>query len=326
MLTAALLLGLCPSPTPALPAAPAPVVLPGDGADAALLPAETRFVAHVDLRALFASRLWNELAGPQALAEMEASEEFQQLQTQLGLDPLVDVHSITVYGASPDEESAAVLVRGTKALENALRRVEGMDGHTRIEVEGLAVHVFDQGGEATYIYSHATDRDEGIVVLSPSRTELLRSALVLRGSRSSIASVASTPAAVPLELDAPAGTLMQVAFAGAIPGMDGNDPISGVLRSARGGVFRVGEERDELAMHLGLVTESDAKALEMADAVDGLKALANVLMQNMDDVPAEARQLLRSFRVNNDDSMVYVDFAFPLGDLLEMARENGLAR
>ena len=102
--------------------------------------------------------------------------------------------------------------------------------------------------------------------------------------------------------------------------------MSGVLRQARGGVFSLGESRGELALHLGILTDSEDQALEMADAVDGLKALGNLLLKNADDVPPEARQLLRSFRVNSDDDKVFVDFSFPIEKLFEMADENGLLK
>ena len=322
MLIAPLLLGLVPAPAPTL-------ALPlNDGAQAEHLPAETRFVAHVDFRAVFESSLWKQGLGDMVRGELSNDEGFQQMKTELGLDPFEDLHSVTVFGSSPDEDSVAVLVRGTKALEGALRRIEGMDGHTSFEVEGLKLHVFDEGGDNTYLYAHDGGRsDERTIVLSPNRTELLRTALVLRGQRQSIAGArAAGGGAAALDLESPAGTILHVAFAGAIPGLDGDDPVSGVLRQARGGVFSLGESRGELALHLGILTDSEDQALEMADAVDGLKALGNLLLKNADDVPPEARQLLRSFRVNSDDNKVFVDFSFPIEKLFEMADENGLLK
>lgn len=339
MWTASLLLGLAPfssdpaaglasevvlGPDPVASAAVSPGALQ-DGAMAALLPAETRFVAHFDLRAVLESRIWREAAQAQVQRELEGNEELQQLKNELGIDPFVDLHAVTLFGATPDEDSLTVLVRGTKALETALRRIEGMDGYTKYDVDGLGLHVFNQGGENTYLYSHEGARsDERLIVVSPSRTELLRSALVLRGERQSVATLRSTAAAPGLDLDAPAGTLFQLAFAGSIPGLDGDDPVSGLLRMARGGVFRIAERRGDLALHLGLLTENEDQALEMADAVDGLKALGNMLLKSADDVPPEARQLLRSFQVNNDEAKLFVDFEFPLERLFEMAESSGL--
>ena len=322
MLIASLLLSLAPC-------VPGAAAL-SDGAQAAFLPAETRFVAHFDVRALMASHLWNGFVKDNL--KPGDMRELNELKTQLGLDPFVDIHSVTVFGSSPDEDSAAVMVRGTAALESALERLSEMEECTRFDVDGLGLHVFEQGSETTYIYSHPSATGAGgehTVILSPSRTELLRSALVLRGGRNSLASAPSShsPSGTTfggLDLNAPAGTLLHVAFAGSIPGLDGNDPVSSILKLARGGVFSLGESRGDLLLHLGIVTESEDQALDMADGVDGLKAFANMLLRNMDDVPADVRKLLRTFRVNNEAGTVFIDFAYPLDKLFDIAEESKL--
>ncbi|MFT5290736.1 MAG: hypothetical protein ACI8PQ_000393 [Planctomycetota bacterium] len=331
MLITSLLLGFLPAMTEAsvvpgpelmAPAVTARTLQTDSLAD--LLPAESRYVAHVNVRALLASRLWKELGA--GLADLDNNAELNELKNQLGIDPFTDINAVTVFSSSPDEESLGVMVHGTRALRRALLRLDGIEDHTLVEIEGLNVHVFNEGGEDSYLYSHEdVGSEESLIVISPSRTELLRSALVLRGGRRNLAASSAQGEEVP-KLAIEPDTIMHVAFTGSIPGFDDGDPVGKVLSMARGGVFSLREFRNNLTMQLGVVTETEDLALEMADAVDGLMSLGAFLLSNTDEAPPEARQLLRSLRVNNDGATVFIDLSYPLDKLIGMASEMGAGR
>lgn len=310
---------------PALPLHPAPAPPPGraaldpDGPDPALLPAETRFVVHVDLHRLEATRLFAAATGPEGKALGFDPDGLDEAREELGIDPLKDIRSVTIFGTLENEEEAVLLVRGTRKLDHALEQFASKTKHERVEAEGLVVDVFHGDANPTYVYTQVPeDGDEEIVVASNTRKELVRAALVLQGRRTSLAQ-ADGPH---LDLDVPSSAFLHVAFTGPIPGLERLGPDSEVFRLVHSGFLTLGEEQGNLALHVGVRTGESQDAEDVVDAIEGFRAFGRLLLRRVEDAPPEARDLLQSVKVARSGNLVTLDLSYPVEDMLRVLRES----
>lgn len=145
--------------------------------DPARLPVDARLVAHADVDAIRASeagRLLLENAGPGPLGMLE------RLRRDVGIDPVREVHDITVYSSEPClAHSVAVM---TCSGQGAMNFLDRMHAGTLPEFErggesGMEYWSWRRGEARTYaaLYQGETD-DERQVVFADS-TAALREAL-----------------------------------------------------------------------------------------------------------------------------------------------------
>ena len=93
-----------------------------DGVDKSQVPAGTPFLVHLDLEGLLDSTVGKiilERVGDELLSESGLSE----IEEELGINPLEDIKSITIFSTGGSMEHGVALVRCTARIEQAFERL-----------------------------------------------------------------------------------------------------------------------------------------------------------------------------------------------------------
>ena len=276
--------------------------------------ADAGMVFHLDADALKTTTLWRfamDEAGP--FGVQHELDELEEFKAEFGLDPLTDVKSVTVYGSSLEQDPSAVLIRVSERLDDALAVLKMQDGYRTIREGGFELHTFADGGDDVVAFIQELRGGDRLVVLSESVEQTIRAARVVRGDAASLADDAGAA----LRAKPAPGSFLYVEVAGGLPGMHEFEPASQVFGLAQGIQFDVGEAGGSLFIHAALATGSNENAMDVADMVDGLLALARIALRAEDWAPREATNLLRALRVNARGNMVTIDFEYDVRALLE---------
>jgi hypothetical protein len=142
--------------------------------------ADAMWLIHLDVGAFKNSTIGRYVLEHPDQFELEDLDEFEQ---EVGLHPLTDFMSFTLYGFSDDPEADGVVVAVTTArADEALARLKAIEEIDSVEVnlEGYPVQVLSDQGERHYLHVRAADRrDQRIVVLAGSEDVLLRAIKVI---------------------------------------------------------------------------------------------------------------------------------------------------
>jgi len=281
---------------------------PAEALPREFVPADARLVFHVDCDALRATTLWKVVMSESGPLSGEL-DDLEEIQVELGIDPFQDVKSVTLYGTEVGADPTAVLLVVNKSLDRAIDALRDRHGLRTIRAEGLDLYALDEDDET--IVAHVAELPGGdrLIVLSDSVEKTSRAVRVVRGDLPSLADDAGAR----LQARPGHGSFLYGELAGGLP--EELQPASQVFGLAQGIQFDFGEAGGSLFVHASLATESDEDAMDVADTVDGLLALARLAA---DEIPPEAKNLLRALRVNTRGSLVTVDFEYDVHSLLSI--------
>jgi hypothetical protein len=234
--------------------------------------AEALWLVHVDVGALKNSTLGRYVLEHPDQFDLDDLQEFDR---EIGLDPLTDFMSFTLYGFSDDPETDGVIVAVTSArADEALARIKAMDEIDSAEVvrEGYPVHVLSDGGETHYLHLRPADRrDQRIVVLAGTEDALLGAVRVIDGRAAGL-----TPGKSTVLPHAPNdGSVAFVACGGG--DLLGIEPASEILRLSDGVTIDVGEVQGRVYGEATVSANSQENAGNITDVVEGMLALGRLI-------------------------------------------------
>jgi hypothetical protein len=152
-----------------------------DALDKSRVPAQARWVAHVDVEALTHSTLFAAMKAQHG-KDFELDGDLAELESEFGIDPFVDLKSLTVYCAEKSPERSVILMSGSEKLDAALTRLQEQPGYRTEKESGHTLHVWSQGDETWYGWVLRRDSSANrVVVLSGNRDDLLNGVAVVRG-------------------------------------------------------------------------------------------------------------------------------------------------
>ena len=274
-----------------------------------LVPANVSWIGHFDFEGLQRTNLWNQLLTHEEFELEDAMGELDEIRREIGIDPLQDIRSITVFGTGMSEEETVAMVRTTSAIDLALDRFAEEDEYRRTSRGGYVLHSWDNEG---YAYLHEGQGDERVLLVAGDPATLARTADVLNGRGLSLMGTA-TPrvTAVPSS-----ESFVFFAAAEGIPGLHEIEPASQIANLAQGIVFQMGEARGELFLTANVLTADIDAALNLSDVFDGLLALAKLAMAT-EDLPSSLRDLTRSLQVETRGNEVWIEFRYSVQALFQ---------
>ena len=257
--------------------------------------ADARWLAFIDVEGILKSNLGKFITEHGGELGVEFGEgDMEEIQAELGINPLKDLHSITVYGAgNPDEDMHMVaLLETTAAVDDAVAKITGAteaqkaedddddddekDDISVIELNGQKVHVFSDGDEDTYYVQVRPGPNSAsrLVVVSMDRDWMTKGLSVLDGKSPSVAG-ADKPG---INFKPDDGTLAfavcnDLSWIAEHHG-DDHEPASAILKGAKGIEFAYGESGEDLFFNARLDTGSAEDAQNLSDMVRGLVAMA----------------------------------------------------
>jgi hypothetical protein len=276
------------------------------------LPADVDFVVHIDVDGFKATQLWKHIAEKGKDLDLDI-DELDEIEDELGIDPLTDVRAVTLYKVESEEDPTVVLFSSTPKVDEALAKHQREHGYRKIIRSGIELHTWgeaDEPDEDMFAYVHPAGQ-ERVVVVASNEESAVRAARVLRGEDPSHASAGTLLTLAPAR-----GSFLYVA-ASEIPHLGDIPPASQVFGLAQGIQVDLGEAGGFLRAHMGVTTGSPEDALNISNVINGLVSLARLAGNEL----GELLELLTGIRLNTRGSEVLFDFEFGVDRLIEILEE-----
>lgn len=279
------------------------------------VPADSSVVIHVDVERLVDSEL-----GQMILDEAgDDLDQLEEVQEQLGLDPLHDLRDLTICLLGDEEDDVVILASVSDALEETMERLEEYGDEIDLDVVerfGGLLHSFRIDGERV----HALVREDhgGFrVALSPHRRLVAIAGETMEGEHEALS---ERRGLARIEAREGAFAQMLIPDLGAVP-VDRNEVPESLTEMVRGVYAEAGEAGDEIFARclIRMDNEEDAQRVEQV----GLGLIAMVqLAQSLDegrdrDLQRVAR-LLRGFVIERDGTIVQAVLEVDLDDAMDL--------
>jgi hypothetical protein len=284
----------------------------GDGLHKERVPAGARAVVHVDVEALLASRLVDELkqADPDVDVDFDLGELTPLLQ---GVRPLQDVRSVTVFASDPAQERFGVVLRTSDKADALLQVAIATDAYELVGLGGWQVHSWSDGAQR--VWGAVVPLGEGAdrIVLISNDPQLMSDGIaVLDGSGASLA----TRAKGELAARPDPGAILFVASDLPLTELSSEDPSSSVARLVQGLVLQVGEAQGSVFAKLSLLTAQVQDAQRVQQILQGLTALASLVSDDAEQGQA-LRRLVGGLSFQATGNRLYAEFHYELAALLQ---------
>ena len=273
------------------------------------LPADVDFVVHVDIESFKSTQLWKHISEHSQDLDIDI-DELDEVKEELGIDPLTDVKSVTLYKIESEEDPTVVLLSSNSKVDEAILKHKNEHGYKRIVSSGIELHSWaddDDEDERMFAYVHAVGEDR-VVVLASNEQSAVRAARVLRGEDPNHSSAGTLLTLAPAK-----GSFMYFA-ATEIPHLDELKPASQVFGLAQGIQVDFGEAGGLLQAHMGMMTRSQKDAIDVSNVINGLISIARLAGDEMGD----AIELLTGIRLSTRGTEVTLDFEFGVDRLIEI--------
>lgn len=288
----------------------------GGGLDSTQLPAETRWVVHLDFAGMRATQLGQEIT--RALEEsgeleLEALGDFER---DYGLNPLLDLHAITLHGVQ-GERDAIAQVRTSAKLDDALQKLRAEAPLRTLSSYGVNMLAFgDQESDAVYAHVEQVGEQERLLTIAKTPELVLRAVQVRAGQHANLSSNASSA----MRRGPSRGAWLFVASGLPLAELSAIQPMSHVADLVRGGVVELGEHEQNFFANVELDARSQADARRLTSILQGGLALLELAMAEQ-DLPEGALQLLQTLDVEQLGEGVRFSLRIPAKEFTQLLQQ-----
>jgi hypothetical protein len=291
------------------------VALAAVGARAAELkvaevPAQAKWVAHLDAEKLRASQV-----GQKLLAEIQndakATAQLDAIRNAVGVDLRKDISDLTLGGGDEKKTNGVMIVRGPFNTDKLLAALRANPQHEEMAEGDASYHKwFDKGHD-----NFAGFLSGGRCVFSENREAAKTTADVIRTGQGGITAESTLGK---LAKDA-AGCLIFAAVDGGegLPG-DNKQPQAAILRKVTAAALRVTEKDGRVQGELAVTVATAEDAARIAEITRGLIALG----QLAEDIPPPVARLAQTAQVKQDGQKIKVLVSCPPEDVLQFLKNK----
>jgi hypothetical protein len=287
-----------------------------DGLHKDRVPSAARWVVHLDIEALRKSRLYDVVREESTKDGSEGLDAgLAHIRAFAGLDPTVDLKSITLYCTVKSEKGCVALLSGNGNVDGALQKLQTMEHYRTTVIGSYALHTWGGDHDTWYAYANRTEgSDERLLVASQDTDQLVHAIALLQGGGETIA---SAPRAPFLALPS-AGSILYAAAGESLNELGEIEPMSAVAKLARTVVLDVGEDRDGLFAHAALDTRKPEDAQRIQQVLQGAVALvALVGDEQHTEARAKLQHIVDAVHLTVSDTRVDADFRYDVKTLIE---------
>ena len=275
------------------------------------IPADTKWVHHMDLEAMRASQVGQWMRKKWSSHE-RVQEKLADMITKTGIDLREDLLSITICDHRFKKHHGVMTIELTHAdSQKMLAALQKKHPNVRLSTyDGNRLYTWQKGsrdGEPRYITG--TIYDGNILILSTNHISVMNTIDVFSGKSPGL------PQSSPLASASPEGTIW-IARAIAMSGADlpGNCPV---LKQCDQLSLAAGEQGDHLFMNCSLVANSAEVATNTINVVNGFRSLA-MLRFGSDESLA---RLMNQITAESDDHLISLDWRGNGKDLLQFIQK-----
>lgn len=282
-----------------------------DGLKQNLIPANSRWVLHLDAEAFRKSRIGA------MIVEDKAESKVRQVKqdTKLDLDfSFNKITAVTAFGPKVGEKNDAVLLIQTTAdVRSDLEKLIGfkeLSGNgqppiSRITANGVEIYkIHDE--------LNLVQAGENRWLLSKNKAGLQAAREVALGKAEGLKDAAL------LNYPAVNNSFFFVALADTGSAGDSLPAHAKILQKAEGGRLAIGEKDDKIVFNLALRAKEAETIAEMQQLVQGLAAFVKLAQPDNKDL----NTLASSASVTTNQNYVSVDLSFPLNQAMQKVREK----
>jgi len=285
-----------------------------DDLDPSRVPADARWLVHVDLSAALESELFAGLQRLEGDLDFEG-EEWDEIRNELGIDPRTDLHSVTVFGVTDDPEEAVIQIDTNVVAEQALDALKLHMRSTAMNQGGAQIHRWqDPDGGGDTIYSHLAKRkgsNDRLLMVSPEPDALQGAVAVLRGDARSLADGGTHGVGHPRP-----GAFIFVSASDMLSEILEREADSHVAKFVQAAQVQIGEHGGNTFAHIAVKTGNRSEAQQIAQVLQGALALAGLMGQSEPELAA-ALPMLTSIKFEADDEQLSLHFERPTGEILD---------
>lgn len=294
--------------------APTPAPAVADSFESAYVPSGATWVAHLDVAGVRASRLF-------AMAQEHGLDlndpDFAEVERELGINPVLDIDAITLFGSPHDVETPVALVATNAKADHALQKLAQHVSRSTVQVGDLTITRWEGDGDGPGFSYLARKGEDRLLIVSPSKTAVAQGVAVLKGDMDSLAD------------DGPDGALggsgaLFFFSAGAevteaIPDMEDLAPVAKLVQHI---AAELGESGDDVYAKVTLGTSEARHATQIAAIVEGGRAALN-LAAEMEPEVKQILPLLDGVHVEVFGNDVTLALTLPLDFLQQLAESDG---
>lgn len=288
----------------------------------AIVGADARWVIHADFNALRTSTLGKELVTAVETAQREATKG------TIGIDIsklLATIGSLTAYGtnllADPKTIDGALIAQGTANLRKIAESLllQGTIAQPKVfsEVQDLPFPAYgiSNANEKTAekLQVIVAFPPEPIVIVSKSRTQLIKARDVFRGAAPSIAKMPESPLNA---RNAVGAYLYAATIVPSEPIFPQNAPQTRILQLAHSGAISIGERGADTFAHAELLASADANAEKLMKILQGMTSMLALAETN----DRQLAEFIESTSVTREKKTVTLDLAYSSARLVQMAQ------
>lgn len=271
------------------------------------------WVIHLDLDAAKSSTLARSLLEGDVGAEiMQGMSEVQQA---IGINPLTDLHGITIFGETEAEDEALVLVSTTSAIDAPLAKIQMLvENYAAVQEGDRTIHSWKQDDEQVYAYARpGTGPDDRLVLFSGNLDELKKGMLHMERP------VGAAPAPVLGRAQPQPGSIVFM-VADTLPNFEHDDDAAAILKFARTITFDAGEAAGQLFVEGLVSTDTPGDASNVVQVAQGIMALGRMAVATDPDLRPFAK-LLDACRISADGATLHASFRFDSRELAQIAAQ-----
>jgi hypothetical protein len=296
-------------------------------ADVAGLPADTKFVVRLDLRALNRSAIGGkliEMAKKEAMKELGGKEgpSLEKINEMLGFDPFQEVGEIRVSAADYEhpERSLVASIRLQKTTGNLEGLLLGLPGY---EAKDYGKHqlysVAPDGDMRVYGAIHTDSQGDKTIVVS-AKSEAVTELLDRMDGKSPSD---KAPATVAARGD---GTPLVIVDVFELPKeiLDEDGPPANVIKLLRSISVQISEAGENLDVGVSLTTDTEKQAEQLRQMAQGLIAALD-LAQSIDPQEEELkaiRQIAREIKATRDGSTAKINVSVSAAELMKIIEKE----
>lgn len=304
----------------------------GSGVDPRYIPADAKWVIHVDVDALAKSKLWSMLAvdydgvlngGNLTVSVRQegtpaglTSKRVKAVADALGMQLPGDVHGITLVGRSFDEEGVMLLVKANVEHDRLIGMAKLIPGYKSAKFSGVDVMSLGDDDDV----SGAFLADDVLVLAR--ETEGVRRAIKSAATDKEKAEVAISPLLAGSVVGGDGAGISVYVAAEGLEELQEDEDLSPILAPVKRVNATIGERGEDLVLKATLLVKDGESARQVRGALEGIRAM--VTLAGMDGKDAEARviaNLATRATLSTDDTTVKVDWPVSLKTLAGMVEK-----
>lgn len=287
-----------------------------DPFDAKAVPADAKWVLHVDVEALAKSSFWP-IIEQKINADANLQAGLQQFEMIASMSLPQDLHSVTVYGLGFNEPDGVILFRARANQQQLTTLLQQNPSFTSIPHGNYEVLSWEDKGKIMHGAFFGTDR----VIIGQSQDNVERAIDILDGKGDSFKadSVMTQPAGVIAAVSSDA-----IAELAKKPDQK-NNPILPYISSA---AISLAEQDQNVLIKAVFGAPDATKATQLKTSADGLKALGMMLAngENADPKLKLIAPLLPPLEISSQGSNVMINWSMPFTQVKAFAEQVQAAR